>query len=61
MTELEVVSRNVTKALDNLKREIDTFSKLAVDLDKQWQSNSERLSKENKQLREENQRLRTKR
>lgn len=61
MTELDVVTRNVMRAFDNLKREIEILSKLAIDLDKQWQTNSERLFKENKFLKEENQRLRIKR
>jgi len=61
MTELESCTRNVMRAFDNLKREIEILSKLAINLDKEWQANSERLFKENKLLKEENQRLRIKR
>ena len=61
MTELESVARNVLRAFDNLKREIDILSKLAIDIDKEQVRHAEQLFKENKLLKEENQRLRTKR
>jgi len=61
MTELESCTHNVMRVFDNLKREIEILSKLAINLDKEWQANSERLFKENKLLKEENQRLRIKR
>ena len=56
MTELESYTRNVMRVFDNLKREIEILSKLAINLDKEWQANSERLFKENKLLKEENHR-----
>jgi len=52
MTELESVSRNVEKAVEQLKREIKILSELAIEQDKNWQRNSEQLHKDNQRLKE---------
>ena len=52
MTELESVSRNVEKAVEQLKREIKILSELAIEQDKNWQRNSEQLYKDNQRLKE---------